>query len=633
VTCSWVQAAGYNAFQALTPPEDLEAPRGDELESHSQIRPAVFDIHHSLKTTSILPEPHLLQRLFQIFFDRHHDAEFCSFFHMASLDIPALYNRSPLLVTSVMSLSALYISAHEAEVDFGFETPSKLSDYYARIAKSYAHEVCDDPSSKRCLNPFHFAELMLLKVHTIQAYLILSIRELLTWSNTKAYMYAGTAIRMSQAIYLSVEVGQRYSARQKEIRRRTFWACFIVDRLISYSCNKPFTIPYQSARVQLPCPDNVFAFDEVYDGFTIENIVPKANQLSQVGIRPFFIAMVRLWGDMALLHVSGGRRRSKYGPRASESEFYQRERTIEDFSSRLPLSLSWSSENYRLHHATGQTQAYVNLNFMLHHSRCVMHQEYLPQLDSQYSLDSGIYSATVYDTAGISLDHVDNSIIKICMNSINVITDMALTLNTGSAKDRSLLQSVFAANAILTASAVHLWVLYTQTCDACPKHEALAKAENLRQIIKSWQSQWGVATAWVETLEMLYKLYVYSYGKVVDSDLDCWDMGDDINNSTEAAGDVTDESGAHRSISDEHGIPDPSMESQRLYDKIRSILVNPLLVTDVKKRNLRIYCRTLWQHVWTADFGEDIFDFDSLMGEPASELVNISPLDAISINV
>jgi hypothetical protein len=316
-----------------------------------------------------------------------------------------------------------------------------------------------------------------------------------------------------------------------------------------------------------------------------------------------------------------------------QSEFYRCEKAIEDFSFQLPPSLSWSSSNYKLHHVTGQRQAYVNLSFMLHHSMCVMHQEYLPQLDSQYSLDSGIYRTTVYDTAGISLDYIDKDIVKICMNSVNAITDMALMLNTGSARDRGLLQSVFAANAILTASAVHLWVLYTQTCDACPKHEALAKAEKLRQIIKSWQSQWGVATAWVETLQMLYKLYVYSYGKVVDSDLDCWDMEDDTSNGSEAVGEVIDESGAHRTISDEYGIPDSPMESNRLYDKIRSILVNPLLVTDVKRRNLRIYCRTLWQHVWTEDCGEDFFNFESIMGEPASELFDVSPLDGVSVNV
>lgn len=30
--------------------------------------------------------------------------------------------------------------------------------------------------------------------------------ELLTWSNVKAYMYAGTALRMAQVLYLDVEV-------------------------------------------------------------------------------------------------------------------------------------------------------------------------------------------------------------------------------------------------------------------------------------------------------------------------------------------------------------------------------------------------------------------------------------------
>jgi hypothetical protein len=213
---------------------------------------------------------------------------------------------------------------------------------------------------------------------------------------------------------------------------------------------------------------------------------------------------------MALLHVSGGRRRSKHGPHTSQSEFYQCERAIGHFSSSLPPSLCWSTQNYKLHQVTGQAQAYVNLNFLLHHSRCVMHQEYLPQLDSQYFLNSEIDDATIYDTAGISLDYKDTAIIKSCISTVNIITDMALTLNNGSEKDRGLLQSVFAANAIVTAAAVHLWVLYTQTCNACPKHEALAKAESLRQIIKSWQPQWRVATAWVETLEMLYKLYVYS---------------------------------------------------------------------------------------------------------------------------
>jgi hypothetical protein len=264
-----------------------------------------------------------------------------------------------------------------------------------------------------------------------------------------------------------------------------------------------------------------------------------------------------------------------------------------------------------------------------------MHQEYLPQLDTQYSLGSEVDYATIYDAAGISLDCIDNTIIKPCMHNINAITEMALTLNSGSEKDRELLQSIFAANAILTAAAVHLWVLYTQTCYACPKHEALAKAEKLRQIIKSWQAQWPVATAWVETLEMLYKLYVYSYGKVLESDLDCWDMGtDDFNENSEVSW-VFDESGVCPLSSEADGLPDPSTVCQRLYDKIRNILVNPLLAKDAKQRNLRVYCRTLWQHMWIVGpaegFGDDLLSLESILGEPGS-VFNMPILDIATEN-
>jgi Fungal specific transcription factor domain len=548
------------------------------------------------------------------------------------LDIPTLHSRSPLLVTSVFSLSALYLSTDEVIADFGYDTPSVLSEHYARVAKSHACGLYDEPSSKWGLFYISSAMLMNLSVHTIQAFLILSIRELLIWSNVKAYMYAGIALRMAQALYLNVEVRQRYSPRQKEIRRRTFWACFVVDRLISYSCNKSFTLSFDSAHVYLPSPEVAFAFDEVLTGLTVERLSLQANQVSQIGIMPYFIAMVRLWGDMALLHVSGGRRLSKHGPHSPESEFYQNEKAIETFSSSLPPTLIWSTQNYKLHQVTGQTaKAYVNLNFLLHHSRCVMHQEYLPQLDSQFSLGSDLDNATVFDAAGISLDHNDVTMTKSCIHSIDVITDIALALNAGSEQDRELLQSIFAANAILTAAAVHLWVLYTQTCDACPKHVALAKAEQLRRVIKSWQPRWRVATAWVETLEMLYKLYVYSYGKIVDSDLDCWDMGaDDIRDGSEVSGEATDES-ICSPATDADGMPDPSAVCQRLYDKIRSILVNPLLATEIKNRNLRIYARTLWQHMWilgpTEGFDDEFLNLENVMDPSVSGLASMPILD------
>ena len=131
---------------------------------------------------------------------------------------------------------------------------------------------------------------------------------------------------------------------------------------------------------------------------------------------------------------------------------------------------------------------------------------------------------------------------------------------------------------------------------------------------------------------MLYKLYVYSYGKVVDSDLDCWDIGvDDINDNLEIVEEVTDDSASHPVRADVDSMSDPTAVCQRLYDKIRSILVNPLLPTDVKKRNLRVYSRTLWQHMWvfgpTEGFGDDFVNLETFMGEPGMTMLNMPSLD------
>lgn len=101
---------------------------------------------HGSDSGCVLPEPHLLQRLLGIFLARHHDAELCSFLHKPSLDMSMLAVRSPFLVTSLFSLSALYVPEDEAKRDFGFESAVALSDNYARFARRYAQSLSDEPS-------------------------------------------------------------------------------------------------------------------------------------------------------------------------------------------------------------------------------------------------------------------------------------------------------------------------------------------------------------------------------------------------------------------------------------------------------------------------------------------------------
>lgn len=103
-------------------------------------------VHAGSNSACVLPKAPLLQRLLKIFLARHHDVELCSFLHKPSLDISVLAVRSPLLVTSIISLAALYVPENEVKRDFGFESVVALSDHYARSARSYAQSLSDEPS-------------------------------------------------------------------------------------------------------------------------------------------------------------------------------------------------------------------------------------------------------------------------------------------------------------------------------------------------------------------------------------------------------------------------------------------------------------------------------------------------------
>jgi hypothetical protein len=91
----------------------------------------------------------MLNRLVDIFFDRHHEVEFCSFLHKASFDPEVLCRRPPFLMTSIITLTALYIEENEVRKDFGFDSPAAFSDYYAQFARCYARNLADEPSGKQ----------------------------------------------------------------------------------------------------------------------------------------------------------------------------------------------------------------------------------------------------------------------------------------------------------------------------------------------------------------------------------------------------------------------------------------------------------------------------------------------------
>jgi hypothetical protein len=134
----------------------------------------------------------------------------------------------------VLLLALLMLTArfHSGLVDYHStakpRNPLDASEYYAATLKT-------------AIGPTGF-NLTSSSIDGIQALLMLALYE---WGQTRdlsAWIYSGIAIRLAQAIRLPYEEDEenhRDNATEIEVRRRTWWSCFIIDRMLSAGKYRP----------------------------------------------------------------------------------------------------------------------------------------------------------------------------------------------------------------------------------------------------------------------------------------------------------------------------------------------------------------------------------------------------------
>lgn len=159
--------------------------------------------------------------------------------------------------------------------------PLIASEYYASAASARMKSVSGE-------------KLGLYDLETTQAILMLVLHDWGMNRGAQAWAYLGVAIRSAQAMGLQYEAdldsspfsrlvpvnneGKKSSPAsgrdsfhsgssndafiQTEIRRRTFWACFILDRYLSNGKYRPQSLSAKSTQIQLPASEQAFLFGE-----------------------------------------------------------------------------------------------------------------------------------------------------------------------------------------------------------------------------------------------------------------------------------------------------------------------------------------------------------------------------------
>lgn len=394
-------------------------------------------------------------------------------------------------------------------------------------------------------------------------------------------MYTGVSIRMSQALRLGREYHQRHSAREQEVRRRTLWTCFIMDRLVSSVCSRPQTLRTIKLRVQLPCPERHFIFGDTYTGpisFLDTGPDPETSE-----VLPYFIKAVEHWGSMTDIFASGVRGPPSQSPTDSEGDFYKTEAAVVSWIQSLPPRMQWSMSNYRAHQLLGQGSMFVSMHFILNHALCVAHQEYLPEFEGDPAFD---------DTPSVEPSN-NRSVVKTCLSRAEEITRMASSLYSGDETDREVLRAPFVGVALESAACCHLWRIHqerqsqqlSEQAGAEPQNDASAKQklDLLCEILKSWSDVWPIASSWHETIGLLSRLYQATNPLGL---LDFDDNGlEREENQPLSSGDVSIGS----------GYPFPhNLRSQRMFDNIRMIIMTASDPPGLRNWQTRLHIQNVW---------------------------------------
>ena len=351
-----------------------------------------------------------------------------------------------VLLLGVLTLTARFHPALVAHHSHANE-PLAASEYYATALKT-----AFGPTGKSLTSP---------SLDGIQGLLMLGLYE---WGQTRglsAWVYVGIAMRLAQSMGLAYEddpasqafkvpsailhgsrkaplskltVSPRDVAIEKEVRRRTLWSCFIMDRMLSAGKYRPTMISAEKLRVQLPCSDDQFLFvHKVETGFLnsawLGNNASLQAQNASVnddGVLSRYIKLVEIFGTFSEWSYAGGRRTETLPPWDPSTEFSNLRQQLEDFHAALPSNLTFTEANLSAHIEKRNATTYASMHTLYSLCLIMLHREYIPFIPLRCDGPQGPLDAPTFPTdkfeapAGFWKDSAEE-IFKAARNIVDIV--------------------------------------------------------------------------------------------------------------------------------------------------------------------------------------------------------------------
>ncbi|KAJ5246165.1 hypothetical protein N7468_001148 [Penicillium chermesinum] len=414
-----------------------------------------------------LPSLEIQEHLAEVFFDCVYGQSYLLLHKPSFMRRLKAGTVPPVLILAVCAVSARF-STHP---QLNSEPPFLRGENWANPAAAIALSRHDEPN-----------------ITILTVFLLLGLHEFGTCHGGRSWSFGGQALRMAYALQLHQELesdplGQtnnntQLSFTDREIRRRTMWACFLMDRYNSSGSQRPPIGNERFLQIQLPIKEHHFQMEipgatEDLDG-DILNLMPEdsgqlSNAKDNMGVSAYIIRVIVIWGRLVDYLNLGGKKKDPHPLWHPDSGYMRLKQQIEEFSNTLPSFLTFTYENLQIHAA----------------EKIANHSPFLCRLEG----------ALLGDMPKPFLSNAGRAAVE-AAHTISVLFDRASAYP---------LTVPFAGYCAYTASTVHIWGIFSKNAQL----EARSK-ENLRhtyRYLNKMKKYWGMFHYMVESAKDRYRQF------------------------------------------------------------------------------------------------------------------------------
>ncbi|KAG9774203.1 putative transcriptional regulatory protein [Exophiala dermatitidis] len=477
-----------------------------------------------------LPPQHIQEHLAEVFFDCVYGQSYLLLHKPSFMRKLKAGTIPPVLILAVCAISARFSTHPQVSTEPAFLRGEQWATPARRIVE------------KRHYEP---------NITILTAMLMLGLHYFGTCEGGLSWSFGGQAMRMGYALQLHRELDHdplgriqianssnsdvannsnnnnnkkgpkplELSFTDREIRRRTMWACYLMDTFNSSGSERPSFLNEDYFQIQLPIKESHFQME--VPGLTedLDGNVPmskkrnngsrNSSQLvdidasaaaaedaaeakANMGVAAYIVRGVVLWKRIVKYLNLGGREKDPHPIWDPLSQFAALQRQIQQLKSSLPPDLTYNAENLAMHASERLANQFLFLHIVLAQTSLFLHRFAIPTLPSHRPHHHHLMAT------GMPKSFLSTSATTV-IESANLIS----TIIADSAGHTFTVP--FAGYCAYAAATVHVWGIFSKN----PGLEASSK-ENLRHNYKyltRMKRYWGMFHYMAESIKDNYRAF------------------------------------------------------------------------------------------------------------------------------